>query len=59
MLYVTMFDEIDEGPAIFKCTNSPPVGKSAFATYDGLPTDHYLKLTGKAGKLIRGELPPR
>jgi hypothetical protein len=59
MLYVAMFDEIDEATAIFKCTNDPPIGKSKFATYEGKPSDHYLWLTGQAGKLIREELPDR
>ena len=60
MLYVAMFDEVDEGTAIFKVTNSPPVGPGEgvqFATYEGLPSDHYLRLTGLAGKVIRGEHP--
>ena len=57
MLYVAMFDEVDEGTAIFKCTNNPPVGPGAnFADYEGLPSDYYLKLTGRAAKLLRGEL---
>jgi hypothetical protein len=57
MLYVAMFDEVDEGTAIFKVTNSPPVGEGVqFVTYEGLPSDHYLRLTGFAGKIIRGEL---
>ena len=29
-LYLAMFDEIDEGTAFFKCTNTPPVGESSF-----------------------------
>lgn len=57
MLYVAMFDEVDEGTAVFKCTNEIPVGNGvAFLTYEGLPSDHYLKLVGKAGKLLRGEI---
>lgn len=57
MLYVAMFDEVDEGTAIFKCTNNPPVGPGAdFVDYEGLPSDYYLKLTGRAAKLLRGEL---
>ena len=59
MLYVAMFDEVDEGTAIFKCTNDPPTANGAkFVTYEGLPSDHYLRLTGLAGRVIRGDLPP-
>jgi hypothetical protein len=57
MLYVAMFDEVDEATAIFKCTNQPPAGSGvSFLTYEGLPSDHYLRLTGLAGKVLRGEL---
>ena len=55
MIHVAMFDEVDEGTAIFKCTNNPPVGSSKFLTYEGLPSDHYLWLTGEAGRLLRGQ----
>ncbi|MBI1374103.1 MAG: xylosidase/arabinosidase [Phycisphaera sp.] len=54
MLYVAMFDEVDEGTAIFKCTNDPPTGEgAAFIDYEGLASDHYLKLAGRAGRLMR------
>jgi hypothetical protein len=58
MIYQAMFDEVDEGTAIFECTNDPPAGESRFLTYEGLPTDHYLWLTGMGGKLLRGEIEP-
>lgn len=56
-IYVGMFDEVDEGTAIFKCTNNPPTGNGGkFLTYEGLPSDFYLRLTGKVGELLRGEI---
>ena len=58
MLYIAMFDEVDEATAIFKCTNNPPTGDGVkFLTYEGLPSDFYLKLAGRAGKLLRDEIP--
>lgn len=58
MIYVAMFDEVDEGTAIFKCTNNvPPAGESEFIPYEGLASDHYLKLTGAGAKMLRGEIP--
>jgi len=56
MVYVAMFDEVDEGTAIFKCANNVPVGeKSRFLTFDGLPSDYFLKMVGAGAKLIGRE----
>ena len=59
MLYVAMFDEMDEGTAIFKCSNEPPQPEppAKLLGYEGVPTDHYLWLTGQAGQMLRGEMP--
>jgi len=57
MIYVAMFDEVDEGTAIFKCTNEPPVGPNPFLTYEGVPSDYYLRLSGEGARLLRGEIP--
>ncbi len=57
MFYVAMFDEMDEGTAIFKCASQPPAG-ARFVSYHGVPSDQYLWLAGQAGKLLRGEIPP-
>jgi len=53
MIYVAMFDEVDEATAFFKATNEPPRGASEFITYEGLPSDHYLWLSGQIGKLMK------
>lgn len=58
MIYVAMFDEIDEGTAIFKCTDNPPVSdKAKFIDMDGKPSDHYPWLTGEAARMLRREAP--
>jgi hypothetical protein len=58
MLYVAMFDEVNEGTAIFKVTDKPPVGRlTSFINMDGKPSDHYLWLTGQAARTLRGEIP--
>ena len=51
-----MFDEVDEGTAIYKVANVTPVGRY-FVTYEGLPSDYYLRLTGAATRMIRGDVP--
>lgn len=55
-VFVGMFDEVDEGTAIYKVADQTPVGKH-FVTYEGLPSDYYLRLTGAATRMIRGDDP--
>jgi hypothetical protein len=58
MLFVAMFDEVNEGTAIFKITNNPPVGEGFFFVgLEGKPSDHYLWLVGEAGKMLKKEKP--
>ena len=57
MLYVAMFDELDEGTAIFKTTSDVPVGDSKFVAEPAVKSDHYLWLTGEIGKMLRGQRP--
>lgn len=55
MIYVAMFDEIDEGTAIFKCAHTVPVAEgNRFVPLDPeVRSDHYLWLTGKAGAWLK------
>jgi hypothetical protein len=58
MIYVAMFDEIDEGTAIFKCAQDVPVGASQFVPIENtIPNDQYLWLTGQAAGMLKGEIP--
>jgi len=58
MLYVAMFDEIDEATAIFKVGKETPIGKSKFVPYEKeIPSDHYLWLTGQASGILKKEIP--
>ena len=63
MIYNAMFDEVDEGTAMYKiaATNSNvPVGLQVITMdTDGecLPSDWYLRLAGEATKMLRGESP--
>ena len=56
-LYIAMFDEIDEGTAIFKVSQNPPVGPVKFLTEPGVKPDHYLWLSGEIGRMMRGLRP--
>jgi len=57
MIYVAMFDELDEGTAILKCTDNPPVGPSHFQAGEGVAPDQYLWLAGQIGRVLRKEIP--
>jgi hypothetical protein len=58
MLYVAMFDELDEGTCIFKCETDdhlPLNGVGRFVGYENeRGSDHYLWLAGKASELFHG-----
>jgi hypothetical protein len=53
-VFVAMFDEVDEGTAIFKVTSEPPT-QAHFEGYEGLPSDWYLRLVGEGGRMLRKE----
>ena len=55
-VYVAMFDEVDEGTAIFKVTSSPPT-QGHFVGYEGLPSDWYLRLVGEAARRLHDKQP--
>lgn len=53
-IYVAMFDEMDEGTAIFKLESQPPqgIGTRRFLAIPG-PPDRYLRLAGEAAARLR------
>jgi hypothetical protein len=55
-VYVAMFDEVDEGTAIFKVTSAPPI-QAHFVGYENLASDWYLRLVGEGARMLRGERP--
>lgn len=58
MLFLAQFDEMDEGTQYFKCVRAVPVGPSPFIPYEeDIQSDHYLWLAGKAGEMLRAEIP--
>lgn len=56
MLYLAMFDEMDEATAIFKTASIVPLGAEGFVTEPALASDHYLWLTGTIGRALRREV---
>jgi hypothetical protein len=63
MIYGAMFDEVDEGTAMYKLaptTNEIPAqGSWVPLNIDGvsLPSDWYLRLANEASKMLRGDVP--
>ena len=63
MIYGAMFDEVDEGTAMYKCVPTaaqlPAQGAFVPLNIDGynLASDWYLRLADQAGKMLRGEIP--
>ena len=55
-VFVGMFDEVDEATAIYKVTADSPPGVNNMVNYGAQPSDFYLKLTGMATKMMRGEI---
>ncbi|MFY0255334.1 glycoside hydrolase family 71/99-like protein [Chitinophaga sp. 30R24] len=59
MLYVAMFDEMNEGTSIFKCATTdhlPLNGDGTFVGIDSdLGSDYYLWLTGQAANWFHGK----
>jgi hypothetical protein len=63
MIYGAMFDEVDEGTAMFKLAPTtadvPAQGSWVPLNIDGfsLPSDWYLRLAGEASRMLRGDIP--
>ncbi len=55
-VFIAMFDEVDEGTAIFKVTNTPPT-QAHFLGLDGMPSDWYLRLAGAGADYLRRKEP--
>lgn len=52
MMYVAMFDEMDEATCILKTTDNPPPG-TPLLDMEGQPSDRYLKIVGYASKALK------
>jgi hypothetical protein len=63
MIYGAMFDEVDEGTAMYKLAPTaaqlPAQGAFVPLNIDGynLGSDWYLRLANQAGRMLRGEIP--
>jgi len=63
MIYGAMFDEVDEGTAMYKLSPTanelPAQGSFVPLNIDGdtLPSDWYLRLAREASRMLRGDIP--
>ena len=59
MLYVAMFDELDEGTAILQISSAPPADQGcAFITNGQEPPDQFLRLSGELARSLRARRTP-
>ena len=62
MLFIAMFDEVDEGTAMFKLATSDQLPLDATLVPvniqdPDLPSDHYLMVGSKITQMLHGEIP--
>ncbi|MBT0772022.1 hypothetical protein KIH74_23975 [Kineosporia sp. J2-2] len=59
-IYVSMFDEYNEGNQIAKTAETPATAPAGFLTLDedgtACSSDYYLRLTNDGGRMLRGEV---
>jgi hypothetical protein len=55
-MFVAMFDEVDEGTAIFKVSSNHPV-TDHWVHFEEYPTDWYLRIAREIGNTLRGGIP--
>ena len=60
-IYISMFDEYNEGNQIAKTAATPADAPAGFLTLDedgtACSSDYYLRLTGDGGRMLKGEIP--
>ncbi len=65
MIKTAMFDEVDEGTAMFKTAPTAALAPTSPFTLtldadgESLPSDWYLRLSGEVSRMLRGEIPIR
>ena len=55
-IYATMFDEMDEGTCLYKCTSDYPINSTdKYLDYEGMGSDYYLWMVGELSRELRKE----